>query len=220
MGKVFVDDPEQPTVFKLQTGPFCYFAGDPSGGAGQALIAALSPYSLLMPSTPGWEEAIRAVHTEKLHEFDRYSFSSERLEPAHLSRLCAASPWNGEIRPMDQAFAAEIWGKDHFIDLSDYDSPEDFAQRGIGFYVQKGERVTGAASAPLVCSRGIEVSIFIEEKYRRQGMATALASHLLLASLERSLAPHWDAANPESCKLALKLGYKPAGQYTAFYLVE
>jgi GNAT superfamily N-acetyltransferase len=121
---------------------------------------------------------------------------------------------------MDEAFAAGIWGQDHFIDLSDYDSPADFAGRGTGLYVQKGERVAGAAFASLVCSRGIEISIFIEARYRRQGLATALAARLLLWCLERSLEPHWDAANPESCKLALKLGYRPAGSYLAYYLGE
>ena len=29
MGKVFVDDPNEPRVFRIQVGPFCYFAGDP-----------------------------------------------------------------------------------------------------------------------------------------------------------------------------------------------
>ncbi len=34
------------------------------------------------------------------------------------------------------------------------------------------------------------------------GMATALSARLLLRCPDRNLEPHWDAANPESCRLA------------------
>jgi RimJ/RimL family protein N-acetyltransferase len=48
-------------------------------------------------------------------------------------------------------------------------------------------------------------------------MATALASCLLLHCLEDHRQPHWDAANPESCALAEKLGYRKVGEYRAYY---
>jgi predicted GNAT family acetyltransferase len=64
----------------------------------------------------------------------------------------------------------------------------------------------------------MEVSIYVLEDYRRQGLATALASNLLSWCLEHNLEPHWDAANPESCRLASKLGYKFMGSYEAHYL--
>lgn len=64
------------------------------------------------------------------------------------------------------------------------------------------------------------MSLYVQDKYRRQGMATALAARLLCWCLERGLEAHWDAANPESCALALKLGYQPLGSYLAYYLLE
>ena len=57
----------------------------------------------------------------------------------------------------------------------------------------------------------------IAHAFRRQGLATALASALLLWCLERGLEPHWDAANPESVRLAKKIGYQFSGSYTAYY---
>ena len=62
------------------------------------------------------------------------------------------------------------------------------------------------------------MSIFVADEYRRQGVATALAAHLLCWCLQNHVDPHWDAANPESCRLARKLGYVPAGDYQAYYL--
>ena len=103
-------------------------------------------------------------------------------------------------------------------DLSDFESVEDFLARGIGYGVMRNDTVIGVAYSSLICSKGIEVSIFVSPDHRRRGIATALASHLLRWSLEHRLDPHWDAANPESCKLAEKLGYTPTETYTAYYL--
>lgn len=75
----------------------------------------------------------------------------------------------------------------------------------------------GAAWSSLVCSNGIEVSIYIEEAYRQRGVATALASRLLLECLRNKLKPNWDAANPESFKLAKKLGVRFIEAYDAYF---
>jgi GNAT superfamily N-acetyltransferase len=68
------------------------------------------------------------------------------------------------------------------------------------------------------CSRGIEVSIYVLPEHRRRGIATLLAARLLEWRQDNRMDAHWDAANPESCKLAIKLGYKPAGSNEAYVL--
>ncbi|HVN55386.1 MAG TPA: GNAT family N-acetyltransferase [Anaerolineaceae bacterium] len=220
MGRVYVDDLARPQVHQIQTAPFVYFAGDPASPAAQEFFLNLSPFALLMPSAPGWIEAVQTAYGERLESFDRYSMNSAGLSADHLAALARSTPYGEWVRPMDRALVESLWGKEHFVDLSEYDSADDFLERGVGFYVPAGTTVAGAAFASLVCSRGIEISIYVQDKYRRQGMATALAANLLLWCLERRLEPHWDAANPESCSLALKLGYKFAGNYQAYYLVE
>ena len=49
-------------------------------------------------------------------------------------------------------------------------------------------------------------------------MAIVLGADLAAWCLEHAMAPHWDAANLESCGLAEKLGYSPIGKYQAHYL--
>lgn len=78
-------------------------------------------------------------------------------------------------------------------------------------------KTVGVAYSSLVCSRGIEVSIFVDAAHRRQGMATTLGSKLLLACLQRGLHPNWDAANPESVTVAEKLGYQRTSSYEAYF---
>jgi len=218
MGKAFVDDLKEPTVFKIQVGPFLYFAGDATGFGGRAMLESIATHTLFMPSSPGWIEAGKIMYGERLVGFDRYNFSSERISAEHLDQLYRISAFKEEVRQMDLSFAAQLWGQDHFVDLSTFDSAEDFVQRGIGFYLQKHGMLVGAAYSSLVCSKGIEVSLFVSEKHRRQGIATVLASRLLTWCLENNAQANWDAANLESCKLAEKLGYIQTGTYQAYYL--
>jgi GNAT superfamily N-acetyltransferase len=219
MGRALVDDSQEPTVFKIEVGPFFYFAGDGTGPGGRAMLENIVPYTLFMPSSPGWIEAGKMMYGERLVGFDRYSFSSEHISAEHLDHLCQISAFREDVQRMDLSFAAQLWGQDHFVDLSDFDSAEDFVQRGIGFYLEKRGTVVGAAYSSLVCSRGIEVSLFVMEDYRRQGIATILASRLLKWCIENNAEANWDAANLESCRLAEKLGYIPTGEYQAYYLI-
>lgn len=219
MGKAFVDDVQYPNVFKIEVGPFFYYAGDVTSTGGQVMLENLTPYMLFMPSAPGWIEAGKTMYGERLAGFTRYSFSFESITAKHLDHLIRTSAFKDKVRRMDQEFAAQLWGKDHFIDLSDFDSAEDFVQRGIGFYIKKSDKVVGSAYSSLVCSKGIEVSLFVLDDYRRQGIATILGSCLLKWCQENNMEAHWDAANLESCKLAEKLGYTPQGTYQAHYLV-
>ena len=105
-------------------------------------------------------------------------------------------------------------------DISDFESPEDFAERGIGYCLRDSDTMVGVAYSSLVCSKGIEISIFVLPQHRRKGLATALAGNLLRWCLKHDMDPHWDAANPESCRLAEKLGYVQTGEYEAYILTE
>lgn len=217
-GKVLVDRRESPSAYALIIGPFWYFAGDASGSTARGLAAEFPPYALLMPSAPGWLETIQSVFGERLTAFSRYSFSSADLSETHLRGLLAQSKHHAAIQTIDEKLACQLASlPDSPFDLSDFDSAADFAARASGFALLDGEKLMGLAYASLVCSQGIEVSIFVDEPYRRQEVATALAARLLLTSLQRGLRPNWDAANQESCRLAEKLGLRFVEEYTSWY---
>ncbi len=214
MGRAYVDDPQRPTAWRITAGPFWYFAGDANGPGGRALLAEFPAYNLLMPSPPEWAAAAQERFGDKLVAFPRYSFSAEGLSENHLSAVLDNSPHRDHVRRVDADLLARA---DNYVEYDDFDSPADFLERGIAYTQMEEEKLTGAAYSSLVCNRGIEVSLFVDEAYRRRGIATAVSAALLLECVRRGRRPNWDAANQESCKIAESLGYTFLGSYEAYY---
>ena len=218
LGRVLVDAVDAPTAFALTVGPFWYFAGDVMGPGAADLLSAFPRFGLMMPSLSGWLEAARALHGSAWRVFPRYRFSADTLSRSHLTGMLAGSAHHVSV--LDPSATALLSaGPEPLLDLADFDSADDFLARSFGFAAFDGDRPMGLAYASLICSHSIEVSVFVDEPYRRRGLATAVSAALLLESLDRGLRPNWDAANRESCALAQKLGYTPAGTYEAGYFV-
>jgi len=218
MGRAYVDNLNQPQAYAITVGPFWYFAGEARSAGGVELMKKFPAYNLLMSAAEPWLEVARETFGDRLKPFPRYSFSAENLSQLHLAGLLEQSRHQARITPLVVSLAEKLAGlPESYFEISDFDSAQDFVERGFGFAALDGEQVLGVAYTSLVYSAGVEVSIFIEEPYRQQGVATALAARLLLECLWRGVCPNWDAANPESCKLAQKLGYSFVGTYDAYY---
>jgi GNAT superfamily N-acetyltransferase len=168
-----------------------------------------------MAGTQGWDNSVKAVFGERLRTVPRYSFSSDQLSLDYLQALASANPNTPDVLQVDVTLAGM---NSPYLGIGAFDSPEDFVERGIGFCMLKEDTIIGGAYSSLVCSDAIEVSIVVDPAHRRQGIASALATQLLLWCLEHHLAPHWDAANEESCNLAEKLGYTNKEAYIAYFL--
>ncbi len=221
MGQAFVDDLAEPTIYHVVIGPFHYFGGTAVSLQAKTIMANFPAYNLLMPSAPGWAALARQQFGDALQTNVRHSFSSDSLTASHLNPLLNSSSFHGEVVALDAALAEQLSAAGAlYFHLADFDSAEDFAARGLGFVALVGGQPVGIAYSSLVCSQGIEVSIYVAEAHRRHGVATALSAHLLLACLQRGLHPNWDAANPESVQLAARLGYRPTGSYEANFHIQ
>ena len=219
MGKAYVDDVANPTFFFLElSGFFGYFAGDATGNAARE-AAKFAVNHMVMPSSDGWAELLESVYGEKAIRIKRYRYTTEGLNTAHLDKLLQQSSVRERVRRIDLTLLQKsLSSDDNYIGIDDFDSPEDFIARGVGFCVQENGEIIGVAYSSLVCSKGIEVSIVVHPDHRQQGMATALSCCLLKHCLERGLKPNWDAANEESDGLARKLGYTFVETYQAYFI--
>ncbi|MGD1992688.1 MAG: GNAT family N-acetyltransferase [Anaerolineae bacterium] len=218
MGQAFADSAHQPTAYCITVGPFWYFAGDADSPDGRLLLREFPMYGLLMPSPPEWIAAAHQVFQGGLVPFTRYRFSPDQVSETHLVGLFENSACRERVVPLDAELVAQAAAEpESYLEIGDFDSPADFLERGLGYAALEDEQVIGVAYSSLVCSRGIEVSVYVEEDYRERGVGTALASRLLLECTRWGMRPNWDAANPESCKLAMKLGCKFVDAYDAYY---
>ena len=217
MGKAFVDNIEMPSVFLVEQGGFfAFLTGNVDSEAGRNFIQHVPKSRLLMAASDGWFEALKQLHADKLKPLLRYKFSDKQLSKKHLAQLLEKSLVRDSIRQVDLKIAQETSGP--VLSIGDFESAEDFVQRGIGFVSIQDGKVIGGAYSSLVSNRAIEISIYVDENYRQKGIATALSAALLSWCLDHHLEAHWDAANRESCGLATKLGYIADGEYTAYFL--
>ena len=93
MGQAFVDDPDQPTAYRISIGPFWYFAGNAGGPGGRALLAEWPAYNLFMPSPPAWADAARETFGERLVEDYRLTAAMGVTVAIEYARDGVTSRW-------------------------------------------------------------------------------------------------------------------------------
>ena len=81
---------------------------------------------------------------------------------------------------------------------------------GVGAY--DGETLIGLAACSADCETMWQIGVDVLPAYRRQGVASALTSHLAFEILERGKVPFYCAAwsNIKSVQNAIKSGFRPA----------
>lgn len=78
--------------------------------------------------------------------------------------------------------------------------------------------LVSAATSFSIYDDGIEIEVASHPNHRRKGLATIIASTLILDCLNRGKYPSWDGANEESVELAKKLGYNFKESYDTYFI--
>ncbi len=217
MGTAVTDDPTNPNVAKLSL-EFNFLGGKVAHPAAKALVQDLSG-TAVVPNRQ-WRNLIYDIHGEKVKINHRYACDGSKLDIDHLQPLADKLDPEFTIHAVDHALAAQI-REDVTPDLIDnFGSVEAFINNGFGFCVVQNEtgRIVCGASTFAVCGHDIEVEIDTHPDFRRMGLATAVAAHMLIHCLQNDLTPHWDGHNPTSARLAQRLGYKITSSYETYYI--
>lgn len=109
---------------------------------------------------------------------------------------------------------AEKIKEEKFINITD-----NYDKNGVGYCCIYNNEIIGVASSNIFYKDGIEVNIKVKDEYRRRGIATALASKLILKCLEENKKISWDAANLWSVGLAKKLGFEYYSTYNIYKFI-
>lgn len=214
MGKIYVEG----DAAAAYLGDFSLFAGTPSESLLRFKPRQDCGFLIMTPGNLDWEAKIPEVFGDKAKRITRYAIRKDtQFQRPHLEAMKARLPQGYEMGLLDEEtyrYCQENeWCRDW---VSQFDSYEDFRQRGLGMIVKKDGIPVSGASSYSVYHGGIEIEIDTHKDFRRQGLASSAAAGLILECLDRGLYPSWDAANLWSVALAEKLGYTFSHEYTAF----
>jgi len=203
---------------RLSIGCYEMFGGDASCPEARGLVAASArPRELVYGNDAAWRRVIRAVHDDV---FDRpmLDFDPSGIDPASLLALEAGLPPDFTLQAMDADLTRQLDADLEPHALQVFPGPREFLESGMGFGAVQGGRLACAATSYTRSSRSVEVAIATRAAFRGRGLAAATAARLLRHCLDQGLTPRWSASNPVSQRLAVRLGYVPAGVCEVLYL--
>ncbi|MCI8624040.1 MAG: GNAT family N-acetyltransferase [Provencibacterium sp.] len=219
MGSGWADDAACPRSARIDTGDFSFLAGEPEAGL-TFLPPGCSDPRIFVPDTERWGPLLKACHPGRCKRTYRYAVRKEDcFDRERLRRFSRLLPEGYRLAPIEgrlyEVAMENPWSRDF---CAHFDGREDYARRGLGVAVLRGEELVGGASSYTVYDGGIEIEISVRKDCRRQGLALASAAQLILRCLERGLYPSWDAAHSGSLQLAQKLGYRLDRRYPAYFV--
>lgn len=185
-----------------------------------AARARYIPHFTFYPA-PSWQEQLDVVLDGfEPQEVARQAFAF--AAPAFDWR--AATPPGLRVAALEPALLAfDSWENMKavrgWVD-SFWSTPEDFARHGVGFCLLDGEKVCSWCISVYATEHALELGVETAPAYRGQGFASLVAAAAVEASVDRQQVPHWhcDLDNKPSVRLAEKIGFRRAAQYTVLRL--
>ena len=203
---------------RLSVGCYEIFGGDASVPDARGLVAgAARPSELVYGNDAAWRRLILDVHGDEVFDRPMLDFDPAGIDGASLLELEAGLPPAFEMRVLDAALTPQLDAELEPHALQVYPTSGEFLEHGLGFGAVQDGRLACAATSYTRSSRSVEVAIATRPAFRGLGLAAATAARLLRQCLDQGLTPRWSASNPVSQRLAVRLGYRPAGVCEVLY---
>ena len=212
MGQAYTNDIENPTFAFLLVRSYCFMSGNIDK---IQLNRVIDKYNLkeyiIIPDDN--VKLILESEYKNINKFQRYSIKKEpKFDINVLKKHINNSDKQYDFIKIDNKIANRI-KEEAFIRITD-----DYNNYGMGYCCMHNDIIIGVASSNIFYNDGIEVNIKVKEDYRRKGIATTLASLLILNCIKENKKISWDAANLNSVGLAKKLGFEYDSEYDCYKL--
>lgn len=220
MGEVWADgESKEPRAARISLGDFWFLAGDARSEGARALVSGAADGAVLVCQSEDWHPIVREIYGDRAQGVERYALdrASTHFDEDRLTAMTRTVPEGCRLAPLDAQLAEEAlrqaWCREW---VEQFDSPLDFARRGLGMCALcKGQIVAGAASYG-ICKGEIEIQVTTRKDFRQRGLAKAVSAALILECIQKRIRPNWDAAHRVSAHLAQSLGYGKILPYSAF----
>ena len=210
MGTAYVDDILNPQIAFLTVRSYCFISGTIEKVKFKDIIDEKFKDYKLIPSD-NLAKQIEEIYQDNVIKSYRYSIKKNPVfDISKLKKMANSLENNFKLIKIDKCMADRI-KKESFINITD-----DYEKYGIGFCCINNNEIIGVASLNIFYKDGIEVNIRVKEQFRRKGIATAMASKLILECLSQEKKVSWDAANTNSVGLAEKLGFEYDSKYNIY----
>ncbi len=209
--EAYVDDISNPKVaFLLVKDKYCFLSGTLEKSKLKETIDNNFSKYILIPSD-NLCKSIEEIYQDKIIKSERYSMKKDvKFDVIKLEQMTKCLPKEYNLVKIDESLEKRI-KQEHFMNITD-----NYKKYGIGYCCIYNNEIIGVASSNIFYKDGIEVNIRVKEEYRRKGVATAMASKLILECLRKNRKVSWDAANINSVGLAKKLGFEYDSTYNIY----
>lgn len=213
MGQAYANAINNPTFAMLLVRKYCFISGKINNYQLNQIIYKYNLKEYIIIPDDDIKYLLESEY-KNINKFQRYSikkntnFDIEKLKKYTYN-------FNKELNfvRINNKISTRI-KEENFINITD-----DYSNNGIGYCCMYNDIIIGVASSNIFYNNGIEVNIKVKEEYRRKGIATTLASLLILACLEENIKISWDAANLNSVSLAQKLGFEYHSKYDCYKFI-
>lgn len=227
-GRVFTNDPAQPTTALVYNNGACTLAG-----AADDLIFAEhvcqwlleyhgSDYFILYAFPKAWEEVLDRILGSSVKKRRRFDFDFNGSRFARIegwkSRLLAGY----ELRRIDKNLMQRIREVDNPYSRSYWKSAADFEEHGIGFCAVHQDAIVSMCYTAFAWHGHHDIDILTAEGHRGVGLATTVACAFIDHCLTHDLVPKWDCwtNNRPSVALAEKLGFVARVEVSTYHGVQ
>ncbi len=210
MGEAYVDNILNPQIAFLLVRSYCFIGGNTEDKKLEIIIDENFKDYKIIPNDK-LSRKIEKIYGNSIIKTQRYSIKKNPVfNISKLKKMANSLENNFKLIKIGKCMADRI-KKEGFINITD-----DYEKYGIGFCCINNNEIIGVASSNIFYKDGIEVNIRVKEQFRRNGIATAMASKLILECLNQEKKVSWDAANTNSVGLAEKLGFEYDSKYNIY----
>lgn len=221
LGEAFTDSLDAPQVVLLNHKGVIFLSGDANNPSVPELLERVPQKCLIIIPPRNWEVRIKEFWGNKLKPYPRTKFSSEGLDIKHMQNIQKKLPDGMVIEEVTSETIHQVSDQAKGIIKQLSPSLEKFMEKNFGFLIRDGETIVSLAlAASPIYNNEFEIHIETHPDYQKRGLAMISAARLIQHSLKNGMLPHWDADNPPSAKLAIKLGFSNPEEYNAYYWIE
>lgn len=226
LGKIFVDDVDNPNTCVVSFHHLLFFGGNLTQDFRKFLLDELLAedvrkdqcvFFMLYPDE-AWKNALNGLFPNKCNQYERSLYRWK------YGSVCNLSCCNNIVEITSNLMNSDVGNLDMIINevipTGTYDNIDDFLSRGIGYVPVINNKVCGFCTSEYPSRSAVAIGIEVLEEYQRQGYAKAMTKAFLNKASKRDLIVYWECwkNNIASAKTALSCGFEKVADYPILFV--